>query len=401
MESRSDDAGPAADHDDGVGGSVVRAAPATPGAARFPRSGERGRTRRMTGCRVSKRSVGRTLAGAAAGAAGLLILSAASVVASDSSEPPVFDGYLPELVMIPGRRADPRRFRRQVLRAGTGGRAAPRRLRAAIPDRQVRDHVRTVGPLLQWWRLRASPQQGVGPRGPPRHRRELGRRGPVPRLALGGDRGALPPADRGRVGVRGPSRRGAACQTAAALHRRGPGLGGGLFAGTAPDEEDETGGVRRRQRVRPVRYERQRLGVDGQLLAADLRNRRRFGLARELRRQGAAGRAPELHAELRAHDLQRRLLHRATAGEISAFAWSENHSAPFPGTAIPPRRHARTCSGHPRSLALRTKKRAWSHNTQRSTGVSTNVMIGSLKTTNSKETMIVIPIAKNNRNECL
>ena len=55
----------------------------------------------MAGCREFGRSAGRVLAGVVAGVAGLLILSAAGIAASDSSELPVRDGYLPELVLIP------------------------------------------------------------------------------------------------------------------------------------------------------------------------------------------------------------------------------------------------------------------------------------------------------------
>ena len=57
----------------------------------------------MTGYRISKHALGRALAGAfvVAGVAGLLLLPAGSLAASEPPLPPVSKRYLPELVLVP------------------------------------------------------------------------------------------------------------------------------------------------------------------------------------------------------------------------------------------------------------------------------------------------------------
>lgn len=173
----------------------------------------------MTESRVSGPWIVRILAGAC------IVAGAASATGAEAAGPTVPDDYLPELVLVPAGEmvvVDPDGH----TRAGRRGGGPPCRLRAALPDRQVRDHVRAVGFLPPGrWLLPSSERQGVGARGPSRHRRKLGRCRPVSRLAVTVDRRALPPADRRRVGIRGARGRGTACQASAPLHGRGSGVG--------------------------------------------------------------------------------------------------------------------------------------------------------------------------------
>ena len=78
--------------------------------------------------------------------------------------------------------------------------------------------------------------QGVGAWRPAGHRRELGRHRPVSRMAVGRHRRPLPPAERGRMGIRRARGRRRTGRTAAALHGPAAGLGFGLCARAAPDQ---------------------------------------------------------------------------------------------------------------------------------------------------------------------
>ena len=83
--------------------------------------------------------------------------------------------------------------------------AAQRFHRSPVCGGRPRGHLRRVGRLRSRRRLRRAPprRRRLGPRPAPGGPRELGRREELRRLALRGDRRRLPPADRGRVGVRG------------------------------------------------------------------------------------------------------------------------------------------------------------------------------------------------------
>ena len=155
-------------------------------------------------------------------------------------------------------------------------------IRQAFRGREVRADLRRVGRLRRAWRLRrACQRQRLGARPAARDQRELGRRADLCEMALQDHRQELSAALRGRVRICGARRNG-----------DGLSLGRRHQAGWQGDGQlrrlrsaNGTASRRRRsahsrQRVRSLRHGRQRLGVDGGLLARQLRGRagRRLGM---------------------------------------------------------------------------------------------------------------------------
>ena len=108
----------------------------------------------MTDFKGFRLALGRLCASAslAAGALGVSLLADVGVTGSEAAGLSVPDRYVPELVQVPAGEmtvADPD----PSVRRGGRRRAAPRRLRAALPDRQVRNHLRAVGLLPPGRRL--------------------------------------------------------------------------------------------------------------------------------------------------------------------------------------------------------------------------------------------------------